>query len=347
MATLSELITEADVSSVDKSRVHEIYEQWPEHFRQAAKIKVGLDHGPEFYKTVVLCGMGGSGTSCDILNDLLNSHGRVPSMVFKGDTMPAWVNKHSLAIVNSVSGNTREAVSMMQAASKTNAEVVCISSGGKLKEFAEKHGHRHIAIPNFSLPRASLPYLVIPGLRLVDSFLVKSLKKEIAAMPETLARTARSISLKVPQKSNASKKIAYFLSEGFAFCFASPSLLSVATRFKNSLNENAKIHCLKESLLEASHNEIVPFTYDNNVQAKAMLLRWSSDSEIVKERFAKVHRLFVEIDKPVMEITAGEEDLLSAIISSIYKLDYATIYMAIIRKVDPSPTPAIDILKSI
>lgn len=153
--------------------------------------------------------------------------------------------------------------------------------------------------------------------------------------------------MKVPHEANVAKKIAYFLSEGFAFCFASPSLVSVATRFKNSLNENAKIHCLKESLLEASHNEIVPFTYDNNLCAKAMLLRWSSDSEITRGRFEKIHKLFGEINQPIMEITAAEKNLFSAIISSIYKLDYATIYMAIIRKVDPLPTPAIDILKSI
>ena len=48
-----------------------------------------------------------------------------------------------------------------------------------------------------------------------------------------------------------------------------------------------------------------------------------------------------------MEITGAEKSMINAIISSIYILDYATIYMAVARNVDPSPTPAIDILKRI
>ena len=36
-------------------------------------------------------------------------------------------------------------------------------------------------------------------------------------------------------------------------------LNSVATRFKNSLQENAKIHVINEELLESCHNGIVPW----------------------------------------------------------------------------------------
>ena len=42
-----------------------------------------------------------------------------------------------------------------------------------------------------------------------------------------------------------------------------------------------------------------------------------------------------------------DTNLLVALIRSIYILDYATIYIAIDRGLDPSPTPAIDILKRI
>jgi hypothetical protein len=38
---------------------------------------------------------------------------------------------------------------------------------------------------------------------------------------------------------------------------------------------------------------------------------------------------------------------LEAIISLIYILDYSSIYLALSRRIDPSPTPAIDILKKI
>ena len=167
-------------------------------------------------------------------------------------------------------------------------------------------------------------------------------------IPANLSKIFTKISVKVANDSNVAKKIAGFLDESIAFCFTSPFLSSVGTRFKNSLNENAKVHCLRDSILEASHNEIVPFTFnDSNSPHKVLLVRWAQDYPIVNERFTKVKLFFKEIGQPLMEITAGEKSMINAMISSIYILDYATIYMAVTRNVDPSPTPAIDILKSI
>ena len=102
--------------------------------------------------------------------------------------------------------------------------------------------------------------------------------------------------------------MASFLDGRFAFCFASPYLLSAATRFKNSLNENAKVHCLRDSILEASHNEIVPFTFtnnNNNYPHKVLLLRWEHDRPLVIERFNKVEFLFKEIGQPVDQLDCG------------------------------------------
>ncbi|MGC1929262.1 MAG: hypothetical protein WA667_09830 [Candidatus Nitrosopolaris sp.] len=45
--------------------------------------------------------------------------------------IPFAVNKHFLVIVDSISGNTREVISNMEEATERN--VVCISSGGELK----------------------------------------------------------------------------------------------------------------------------------------------------------------------------------------------------------------------
>ncbi len=337
------MITEADIAKIDQSKIYLVYEQWPEHFRKAMKIEAKTDHDPNFYNSVIFCGMGGSATSCDILNELVQNFSNKPSMVLRGEEVRSSANNRSLVIINSVSGNTQEAITMLQSASKKNAEVICISAGGKLKELALKHGHKHIDIPNLSLPRASLPYLIIPGLKLVDPFLRSSLETDLLLLPKNLEKIAKRVSFKV-HRDNTAKRVAEFF-DGFAFCFSSPSLVSVATRFKNSLNENAKMHCLSESVLEASHNEIVPFTYNNELNAKALFLRWAGDPLLVTERFKKINKLFAEVRLPVMEITAFEKSLLNAIICSIYMLDYATIYKAVSRGIDPTPTPAIDILK--
>src|SRR5919197_2937342 len=168
------LLTDSDISNVDQQRLYLTYEEWPKYFKDAANIYCKLDREPDFYESIVLCGMGGSATSCDILRDIIHTFSTIPSSVVRGQNMPYAVNKHSLVIINSVSGNTKEAISNMEEATAKKAEVICISSGGKLKDEASCRGQKCIAIPNLALPRASLPYLLIPGLRLIDPLLKES-----------------------------------------------------------------------------------------------------------------------------------------------------------------------------
>jgi glucose/mannose-6-phosphate isomerase len=235
---------------------------------------------------------------------------------------------------------------MMRDALEHHAEVISISSGGKLKEESVNSKCQHIDIPNLSLPRASLPYLLVPALGIIEPFLTTSLADQVISLPEKIDATLKDIQIDVPEKLNIAKQIAGFFASGFPFCYSSPTLLSAATRFKNSLNENAKMHCIRESILEASHNEIVPFTFDQSFQMPKILhLRWNQDPLIISERFDKVHRLFEKVVQSVMEISISEKDLVTALVSAIYILDLSTIYIAIANNTDPSPTPAIQILK--
>lgn len=341
------MITESDLVNVDQKKLYQIYESWPDHFRLAAKINCKLDRAIDFYDSVVLCGMGGSATSCDILNDVLRYYTDLQSFVLRDHQMPFSVDKKTLAIIISVSGNTQETVSMFEKASERGAEVICITSGGRLKEAAEKNGHKVINIPDISIPRASLPYLLMPGLNLINSFLPELYRSKAFSIYRGLSTISKEIAVSVPERTNEAKKIASFLLSALAFSFTSPGLLSVGNRFKNSLNENAKVHCINESILEASHNEIVPFTFKlkGNISRKVLLLRWNEDRSIVSSRFQNVKHFLKSIDVPFKEIIVGEENLVSAIVSSIYLLDCSTIYMAIESDIDPTPTPAIDILK--
>lgn len=336
----------ANTVDVDSKKMHSIYDKWPEHFLQAANTSIKTDRDATYYNSVIFCGMGGSGTACDVMNDLMRTFGSVPSSIARGKVVPNFVNRESLVIVNSVSGNTEEAVLMMEEAHNKGAEVICISAGGKLKEKSNTYGTKHVNIPNLSVPRASLPYLIMPDLHIIEPFLKENVLHDVKGMYQYLAKIRDEISVTASAASNRSMEIARFLDTGLPFCFASPSLASVATRFKNSLNENAKIHCLKDSVLEASHNEIVPFTFDNQIQPRVLLLRWNRDSALVKKRFDKIALLLRKIGQPAREFTADSETMIAAIISSIYVLDYASIYMAISRNIDPSPTPAIEILKN-
>ena len=342
------LLERSSTEKIDKPPLEEVYNRWPEYFRDALKINCKTDHDPDFYESILLCGMGGSGTSCDILNDIMKRIGSIPTTVVRGENVPSYLNCHSLVIVNSASGNTEEAISIMEQASDKKAEVICISSGGKLMERSERYGNKNIVIPNLGIPRASLPYLIVPGLRLIESFLNESLEQHLLSIPTNLSKIQKTVAIEVPVEFNYVKKLASFLSDCFVFCYTSPSINSAGVRFKNSLNENAKVHCITESILEASHNELVPFSFNKNQStSRVLLLKWNNDDRVVKERLIKAKMFFTDVGQPFMELSGYYDDLLNAIISSIYVLDLSTIYMAKMRNIDPSSTPAIDLMKAI
>lgn len=339
---------EEDIAKFDQNRLYYTYTQWPGYFKDALNLRSYLDHDAEYYEDVVFCGVGGSATSSDVLQEIMNTSGVIPSTTLRGQPMPSYIGKRSLVIVNSVSGNTAESILMMKDALSHNAEVIAISSGGKLKEDAEASSCKHIEIPNLSLPRASFPYLLLAGLKTINGFLSRSIEPELDTISTLVANILAENGGEAPEDNNLAMKIARFTIGGLPVCYSSPFLMPAATRFKASMNENAKLHCLRESILEASHNDIVPFTFDHlTLMPKVIQLRWQYDKAITSERFDRVISLFQKVVQDAMELRIKESSLLKSLISAIYILDLATIYVAIARNTDPSPTPAIQILKDI
>ena len=70
-----------------------------------------------------------------------------------------------------------------------------------------------------------------------------------------------------------------------------------------------------------------------------------TDIEMTKRRLRKIKSLLEELGHPVFEIKSPHKSLINSLVCSIYLLDISTIYLVALRKIDPSPTPAIDILK--
>src|ERR671919_759189 len=101
------MIKPEDVGKFDRKRLYSIYTAWNNHFKDALSLLgvPSLSHPVSSYESLVFCGMGGSATNCDILQEIMNVYGSIPSTTVRGDQMPAFVNNKSLVIVTSVSGN--------------------------------------------------------------------------------------------------------------------------------------------------------------------------------------------------------------------------------------------------
>ena len=82
----------------------------------------------------ILClGMGGSGAIGDVISAILSREDIHVSNV-KGYLLPKTVDERTLVISTSISGNTKETLSILDYKTKSKAKFVAISSGGMMKE---------------------------------------------------------------------------------------------------------------------------------------------------------------------------------------------------------------------
>jgi len=65
-----------------------------------------------------------------------------------------------------------------------------------------------------------------------------------------------------------------------------------------------------------------------------------------KERWKILREYFDQNKIEYYEVFSVKGSILSKLINLIYKLDYASIYRAILSKIDPTPISSIDFIKS-
>src|SRR3989344_8846255 len=97
------------------------------------KIKISKE-----VRNIVIAGMGGSGHA----GDLFAAYAQhiklsIPVFVARDYNLPAFVDKTSLIFIISYSGNTEETLAAFDEALAKKAQIVVITSGGKLQKIAE------------------------------------------------------------------------------------------------------------------------------------------------------------------------------------------------------------------
>ena len=121
-------------------------------------------------------------------------------------------------------------------------------------------------------------------------------------------------------------------------------LQAAAIRFKNSLQENAKLHAITENVIEACHNGIVAWERPSNI--KPILIEGYDDYVKTKERWTILKEYFDSKNIDYKEVTSIRGSILSKLINLIYLLDFSSIYYAILLKIDPTPIDSINFVKS-
>jgi glucose/mannose-6-phosphate isomerase len=274
------------------------------------------------------------------LFDLIKNECAVPILVNKDYTLPEFVNAHTLVIVSSYSGNTEETISALKHAISKKAQVVCITSGGKIKELAIENNFDIILIPGGNPPRSCIGYSLVQLLKIVQfNEFVKT---------DLLSQVSSSITL-LNQENNFIKaeaaKIAQLLVNKITVIYSLGSSEGVAIRFRQQINENSKLLCWHHTLPEMNHNELVGWTHKNDELA-VVTFKTNFDFDRTQKRYEICKSIFTKYSSSVTEINAKGITLLEQFIYLINIGDWISCYIADLRNIDATEVDVITKLKS-
>ena len=324
---------------VDKSHLYQIYDNWPVMAKNSLNNNL-KEIVTEKISHIVFAGMGGSGTIGDIFASVL-SKTDIHVEVVKGYHLPKTVKQNSLLICTSVSGNTIETITVLKEGIELGCKIMAFSSGGEIKKICNERKIEHRKILMNHSPRASLVTYLYSMIKILLPILPIS-TKDINNSIEELKKTEEKVSSLNLNENNISLNLAYWI-KNTPVIYYPWGLQSVAIRFKNSLQENTKLHVMIDDIIESCHNGIVSWEKDSTLQP--ILIEGEDDYIKTKERWAIIKEIFLEKDISFYEIKSNNGNILSKIIQLIYILDYCTIYLAILKNVDPTPVLSIDLIK--
>ena len=301
--------------------------------------KVTLSEPNNELRNIVISGLGGSGIGGNMTYEFCKSELSIPIQVNKSYFVPKYVNEHSLVIISSYSGNTEETLSAMEDAFNKGAHIICISSGGKVIDFAKENGLDHIIVPGGMPPRSCLGYSLVQQL-----YVMKELKLTSGTPLENLD-TAIELLKKDQEDIKAKAKVyAKEMVGKKAVIYINAWMEPVAIRWRQQINENSKALSWHHVIPEMNHNELVGWRNQED-DLYVIFLRNENDYERIQQR--------IDINKGIISKYAKAVDIYSKGVSHVEKAlyfihlgDWISYYIAVEKDIDAVEVKVIDYLKS-
>jgi len=341
----------AQLAAGDPSGMLGEVEGLPAQCLEALEIGRGLQDLPSSagIRRVAFAGMGGSAIGGDVLRVLLQDEVSLPITVHRGYSIPLSMGRDTLLFAVSYSGNTEETLSAVEAAMRQGCAIVAASSGGTLSRWAEDSGLPLIRVPAGKQPRAALAYLSLPmGVVLERMGMVEGFSSRVERAVEKLRKKKEEWGRLSPTQSNLAKQMAHRLVGKIPVIYGAGEALSVAAyRWKCQFNENSKAPAFCHALPEMDHNEIVGF------QERSDLTRLLEVVFLVSEEETPRMRRRVEITAEIVGEAAGGVTVLHVggandlerLFTALFLGDLVSVYLALLRGIDPTPVESIAALK--
>lgn len=298
---------------------------------------------------VAVLGMGGSAIGGDLVRGIWSDRLRSPVEVVRGYDLPAWIGRDTLVVASSYSGATEETISTLEAALKRACPVVVISTGGPIHQVATRGDLPLLTFPGGGQPRTAVGYSPILLAGLLERAGILDLDdREVAQAADTCAVAVAEFAPSQPTERNLAKQLAWMLVDRLPVIEASGFLAPVARRWKTQLNENGKSMAVVEELPEATHNAIVGYGRPESIRDHQHVVFLSSPLDHPRNtgRAQVSGELLSDAFITHQTITIEGPSRLAQAYRAIVLGDLASVYLAALYGVDPTPVDAIGRVKA-
>ena len=343
---INKLDTGSVLTSIEKLGA-QIRQAWEEVRRREVPASCPLA------KNVIVSGMGGSALGGRIVDSLLADRARVPIEIVTEYNLPNYVNKDTLVILSSYSGNTEETLAAANEALNRGAMVYGVTTGGKLADFLSENGFEgYIYDPKenpSNQPRMGLGYSIASVLAVLSKCeFINLLDSEMEEAITEAEKLITDYGAGVPENENVAKTLALKLKGKVPVVIASEHLVGSAHTFKNQLNENAKTFGLTFDIPELNHHLMEGLRNPHEIKNILHFLFIDSAhySKRVKIRYPITKKVVEKNDiETEVYVTRGSKKIIE-IFEILVLSSYVSFYLAMLDGLDPTPIPWVDYFKT-
>lgn len=303
-------------------------------------LKANLKSPQNPINSIIITGLGGSGIGGKIATQLVSDQLKIPAIINNDYNLPAFVNENTLVIVSSFSGNTEETLEALKKAQEANAEIACITSGGKLADIARAEGYNLIIMPTAFSPRAMLTYSIIQQLFLfhhygfINNNFISEIKKTVLLLDN-----------EIDDIKDKAHQTALALHGKTTVIYAESGLEGVIIRIRQQINENSKALGWHHVVPEMNHNELVGWAGGKSEYA-VLIVRSDYEHYRSKVRMNITKEIIQKQTQIVLEFHPKGESLIEQSFYHILWGDWTSVYLAELYQVDDVEVKVIDYLKA-
>jgi glucose/mannose-6-phosphate isomerase len=343
------------IEKKDPKKVLESIEMLGEQINQAwqefKKVKV-----PKSYKKadkILINGMGGSGLGGHIVRSVFFGQLKLPVGIINSYQLPASLDKNSLYLISSYSGDTEEPISTLAAAKRQKAKIFGIGAGGRLKSWIkQKKIPGYVFRPTFNpsgQPRMGVGYSLGSQLGLFKKLgLIKISERELKAGLNKIDQLQAKFGVYQAVKNNPAKKLALELKDKTPIVIASEFLSGNAHTFANQINESAKTFSTYFLIPELNHHLLEGLIFPKTNQGNLFFI--FLESKLYHSKNQARHKITQKVvARNKIKYTAYKLSAATKLEQALEMLlfsSYLSFYLAILNKVNPVKIPWVDYFKA-